>query len=174
MKKYKAIAIQAAPLALVGGVALLGLLALSASPALAHSLEFRGNGNAFIKSIAAPLEVHVNGNGRVLVRGAEVVSVGSGGVITAENALGGSTLVWTIQTDEDTQFLSLAGETTSVGDISVGDLISFRGTIDETASNFTVNADIVKNWSDTKNIEVSGKVESVNTADGTFVLKVRG
>ncbi|MEK7514661.1 MAG: hypothetical protein AAB587_02455 [Patescibacteria group bacterium] len=99
-----------------------------------------------VRKLGSTLEIQINDNGRVLVRGAKVTGI-SGTTINGSTAFGSTTVVWTVKTDDSTNFVNKGGKNFGLGDISVGDIMSFSGKLDLTASSLTVNAKQVKNWS---------------------------
>jgi len=111
--------------------------------------------------------VSISGNGSVLVRGATVTSVVSGSV-TAKTSWDDSALTWTIDTDSDTNYVDAGGDSSSRGELSEGDTISFAGTLDGSLS---VDAHTIRNWSkdsDDDRTSLTGTVTSV--ASGSFVI----
>jgi hypothetical protein len=125
--------------------------------------------------VGSTLEVHIMNNGKVLVRGAKVTGI-SGNTVIAMTAWGSVNLNWSVVTGGATEFVRKNGGTSSVSEISVGDFISFQGTLDTTmASPLTVAASVVKDWSIQKmNASLTGTVQSVNTAAMSFVLSSNG
>ncbi len=111
--------------------------------------------------------VSIGGDGKTLVRGAEVTAVEDGN-ITAETSWNDVELIWTILTDNDTSYVGAKGESSARADIEEGDTISFTGVLE---GSLKVAADIVRNWSDedSDRTHVSGEVTEVN--NGSFVVK---
>ncbi len=122
------------------------------------------------------LEVQIGESGRVLVRGATVTGV-SGNTITATTVWGSASVTWTVNAS-NAQFVDRGGRNAGLADISVGDTVSFNGSLNTSASAFSVNATTVKNWSkDRKVLErhtFEGKLQSIasTTLPTNFVLKV--
>ncbi len=140
------------------------------------------NGQQFrnAHALGSTLEVHINDNGRVLVRGAKVTSV-DGATIHAAMSWNAASLTWTIVTNNGTKFVARSGETRALPGIAVGDYVSFSGNLAGGASgSFTVNASAVKDWSMNvpANVKttVEGKVQSVSgtAAPMSFVLSADG
>ena len=127
------------------------------------------NGSMMGKSpIKTQTLVQLHADGSALVRGAEVTSV-SGGTVTAETSHDGVELRWTVETDSGTELITHNGGDFDLSDIEIGDTVSFSG---ELTGTFTVDADVLKEWSlqsDTK-VAVSGTVKSVDDDDHSFVL----
>ncbi len=132
-----------------------------------------GDSSKSLRSIGSEsgLEIRIQGNGKTLVRGAEVTAV-SGTTITAKTLFGGSSgLSWTVKTNSETDFITRAGADATLSSITVGDIISFSGAIDTTTSALTVNADVVKDWA----VPPKGKATMLGVAsgvqtNGTFTL----
>lgn len=100
-----------------------------------------------LKSRLPGLEVSINSNGKVLVRGAKVTSV-SGNQVTATTGWGSSVLTWNVTTDGSTKFLELNSRNSQIADVKVGDTVSFQGDLVTTVSSpLTVRATVLKDWS---------------------------
>lgn len=117
-----------------------------------------------IHSNGSTLEVHFFDNGKVLVRGAKVTAV-SGDSVRAFTSWGSVNLDWNVNVMSNSQLFRKTGGNSSIAEISVGDFISFQGTLVTTnASPIKVNASVIKNWS-TKNVPVrttiEGKISSI-------------
>ena len=118
-------------------------------------------------SVGSSIEVSITTDGKTIVRGARVIAV-SDTTITAETLWNATSMTWTVRTDSDTNFIRKNGSGAGVGDISVGDYVSFSGQI-ASGSAFTVDADVVKNWSLSEDrTVVSGIITDLN--DGSFEL----
>lgn len=96
--------------------------------------------------VGTTLEVHVNDNGKTLVRGAKVMAI-SGGTINATTVWGGVALNWTVLADANTQFINHFDGRTMLAEIKVGDMISFRGQLVTTGTGLSVQAETLKDWS---------------------------
>lgn len=117
--------------------------------------------------IEAP-SVSMGSTGKVLVKQAKVTSV-SGAVINASITLGTGTLSWVVNTDSATKFYNRTGASGVIGDIVVGDSITFGGNL--TGNGLSVQALAVKDLSGVvTNATIGGKVESVNTSAISLVL----
>ncbi len=123
------------------------------------------------REVGSMLEVHITDKGNVLVRGAKVTAI-SGNTISAATTWGSASISWNVVTDSGTEFIRRFGGKSSISEISVGDLVSFNGTLQTSvASPFTVQAKIVKDWSVQKqNATFSGTVQSVDATTQSFVL----
>jgi len=140
--------------------------ALVATSLLAAGTAFAQESEA--AKVGTTQEVHISNNGKTLVRGAKVTAV-SGSGFTATNIWGSASESWTVQTDGSTEFMRRYGGASSLSEISAGDIVSFSGNLDQTASAFSVKASVVKDWSVQKeNSTVSGTVSSVTAA--SFLL----
>src|SRR5438105_2503784 len=84
-------------------------MGMSASMKHGHSDDTHGMGTT--------LEVHINDNGKVLVRGAKVTGV-SGNTILASTAWGGAAINWTVTTDGSTEFVRRFGGASSMSEVS--------------------------------------------------------
>lgn len=129
------------------------------------------------REVGSTLEVHFFDDGKVLVRGARVIEVGSS-TINARTSWNGFGLDWTVNTDSSTGFVRRFGGSSSISEISKDDIISFKGSLvstTATASSPTVDADIVKDWSiQKKNASFFGSVLSVDLGAKTFMLNAEG
>jgi hypothetical protein len=107
----------------------------------------------------------------VTLHGAKVTAV-TGSVITATTAWGNSATTWTIVTDNSTSITRQKGGKSSVSEITVGDIISVTGMLDQNASAFTVKAKSIRDYSIVQTeSNLEGSIGSVNTALSSFVLK---
>lgn len=147
-----------------------------ASVAVASALTFLpviASANEGSKDMNRPItnqrvEVAINASGNVLVRGAKVTGV-SGSTLTVVTTAGASTLSWAVTTDSGTAFVTSGGSGSSLGQISVGDTVSFAGAL--TGSGLSVKASAVKDWTlDANERSISGTVQSVNSAGTSLIL----
>lgn len=152
-------------------IAVLGIvLGLGLSGAFVSAHEGHDHPVKDPRALGSTLEVHINNSGKVLVRGAQVTAVSEAN-ITATTAFGGYTMTWTVKTDEDTRFVRKHLGASNVSEISVGDIISFSGIFDLSATTPTVNADVVKDWSiERRDQTLAGTIASVNSGASSFVL----
>lgn len=159
-KKYMTIAQKLSATALVPIMALAVLF--GALPGIASA-----DSDSKIRLLEAP-SVAMNAEGKVLVKQAKVTSV-SGATINASVTLGSGTLSWTVNTDSATKFYNRTGSAGAIGDIAVGDTITFGGNL--SGNGLTVQAIAVKDLTGVvTNASVGGKVESVNTSALSLVL----
>lgn len=120
--------------------------------------------------------VVISASGIVNVVGANVTAVGSG-FINAATALGTTVINWIVNTSATTKIEANGSANASTTSINVGDKVSFMGTLSSVGSSITVAASRVR---DTTTFpkpnsavgKITGKVASVNTANGSFVLTV--
>ncbi len=156
---------------IVSALAFLSVLAI-AVPALADN--DKNENLKKIHDVGTTLEVHINDNGTVLVRGAKVTAV-SGNTLNANTAWGAASLSWTVNTDNGTKFVRKSNGASSIGEVSVGDLVSFQGNLVTTGSGLVVNAKTVKDWSVQKlNATFNGTVQSVSTSSFVLATNERG
>ena len=106
----------------------------------------RAEAERVLRLAHSPLEVFINHNGKVLVRGA-IVTATSTSAINATTSFGSTTLPWIIKLASTTKFVPHHDGISSVADIAVGDVISFSGTLDTSATTLTLIARVVKDWS---------------------------
>lgn len=124
-------------------------------------------------------QIAIGVNGRTLVRGAKVTAV-SGSMISADVAWGSYVSSWKVDASKAV-FVRHNGGNSIISEVKVGDIISFSGVLDTTASNATVKADVVKDWSiDRTNTPRAGtmqgelKAMGSTTAPTTLTLDVKG
>ncbi len=116
--------------------------------------------------------VSMNAEGKILVKQAKVTSV-SGTTINASVTLGSGTLSFIVNTDTSTKFYSRAQSAGTLGDIAVGDMVTFGGNLQ--GSNLTVQALAVKDLTGVvSNATVGGKVETINASGLSVVLDKSG
>lgn len=119
------------------------------------------------------LFVHIDAEGRTLVRGAEVTAV-SDSEIRAETSWGDTVLSWIIETDSGTDYVGPRSDSSDRDDIEEGDRVSFSGELDTDVSGLRVIADVIKNWSLAASTEsrvtLIGTVEDIDNDDHEFVL----
>lgn len=171
------------------GVAFLGLAMLASIAAGAvqkASAHEDGNKNddnknkiGIVAKAAAMLsapEMQVGSNGKVIVRGAKVTAL-SGSAISAQLAFGSFTTNWTVKTDANTEFIHRFGGKASLADVKVGDTLSFSGTLDTGAAAATVNAKVVKDWSNDKPVNqpvtLQGSLKAIGSTATPASLTVR-
>ena len=115
------------------------------------------------------IDVHIGAAGNAQVDGAKVTAV-SGSDVSANTSFGSSVMNWLVKTDGNTEF-SAKGGASGLANIAVGDVISFRGALDQSVSGLTVKAKHVKDWSKTEaKTKLNGTVQSINTSLHSFVV----
>lgn len=144
---------------------------LVVSPAYATNDDNRGDNRSErakeVHNVGSTLEVHINDNGKVLVRGAKVTAV-SGTTITAETLFAGSSISWVVDASATPKVIRRYGGNSSVSEIAIGDFISFNGTLSATGA-WNVKATSLKDWSiQVKNSSFSGTISSITGT--SFVL----
>lgn len=171
MKKLSGVAVFA--------IIVLGLMFSFSSVVRADNDNKRGNDDhererKEIRASGSTLEVHINDNGKVLVRGAKVSSV-SASSIMATTSWGTASVPWTVNISSNTEMNRRFGGKLQMSEISVGDFISFQGDLVQGSSGFVVNAKVVKNWSVQKvKADSFGSVSSINSTAQSFVLVAGG
>ena len=129
------------------------------------------NPNAAPATVGSTLEMHINNDGSVLARGAQITSI-SGSTIDATQNWNAYSISWIINTGTSTDLSLRYGAPAVLSNFSIGDYISFSGTLDNSKSAATVNANVVKDFSAQKaSSNFSGTVASVNSSNTSFVLK---
>lgn len=119
----------------------------------------------------AKIGVSINSDGGVLVRGAEVTDVSSS-TITAHTSWGSAVLDWIVETDNDTEFVAVKEKDGGSADIAVGDIVSFSGKLDTEHAGFAVNADVVKDWTNSHiATKINGIVTAINSTVGSFTVQ---
>ena len=154
---------------IVGMFVVLGMVGMSLGVSKHYASANNNDGNSDGRgeqineahATGSTLEVHINDNGTVLVRGAKVTSV-SGTVVSATTAWASSSMNWQVTTDGSTRFMNHFGSENSnkISSVTVGDFISFTGSIATgTNGNFTVTGSIIKDWSSQTPVNVKTTVE---------------
>lgn len=114
------------------------------------------------------VKVQIEADGDALVRGAKVTSV-TDTQVNANTSLGSSVLSWIVKTEADTDYSAPKGGASGRSNIAIGDIISFRGTLDQSVSGLTVRADQVKDWTSVETkAKLTGIVSSINTTLSSF------
>ncbi len=122
-----------------------------------------------VHNAGSTLEVHINDNGKVLVRGAKVTAI-SGTTISAETLFAGSSISWVVDASATPKVIRRYGGNSSLSEIAIGDLISFNGTLTATGA-WNVKATSLKDWSiQVKNSSFSGTIASISGS--SFVLNI--
>ncbi len=123
------------------------------------------------RALGAAHEVHITQKGHTLARGAKVTSI-SGNTINAVSGWESASLNWAVVADSSAEIIRRHGGKGSLSEVSVGDIISFQGTMDPTiASPLTVKAKIIRDFSVQKiTATVNGTIKSVNASTTSFVI----
>jgi hypothetical protein len=151
------------------GMLLAGLVAGVSAQTANESAQVAGTARA----VGSTIELHINNNGKVLIRGIKVSGV-SGNIVSGTIAWGSYSLPISINGASVTKVARRFGGTAEVSEISAGDFISVEGSLDQTQSALTVNATFIKDWSIQKKAATfSGTVSSVNASSTSFVLASR-
>lgn len=110
-------------------------------------------------------------DGVVHVLGAEVTSV-SGSVVNAVTRLKNTVINWAFTTNASTTVSTGGKPVAALADIRVGDKLNVSGTLASLGSTITVSANKIADITLLASWRVkTGTVQSVNTGNGTFVLK---
>jgi hypothetical protein len=126
---------------------------------------------AFAASATTTAQVNIGGNGIVRVTGAEVTSI-SGNLISAVTAFKNTVLNWTFATNASTTIAANNSLSANISDIHVGDKLRVAGTISAVNGTLNVAATKIRDVTSTASLKAkTGTVQSVNTSNGTFVLK---
>jgi hypothetical protein len=141
----------------------IGLLTLSAMfvvPAFASAADVETKGS-----------VHINDSGIIHVLGAQVTSI-SGNIVSAVSNFKNTMLNWTVTTNASTTIAGSASSTLT--DIHIGDKINLTGVLNSFGATSLITAtklhDVTTSASTTAKAR-TGTVQSINTSNGTFVLK---
>lgn len=114
---------------------------------------------------------NVDSNGIVRVKNAEVTSV-SGNVVNAITRFTNLITNWTFNTNASTIVVTNGSASTFTANIHVGDRINVAGTLVALGSTISVNASKIIDITSYALFKTkTGTVQSVNTTNGTFVLK---
>jgi hypothetical protein len=116
-------------------------------------------------------QVSIGRNGHVIVKNAEVTSV-SGNVVNALARFANTITSWVFTTNASTTIGANNSMSAATSDIHVGDRINVAGTLASLSATASVNASrILDKTSMAMWRSKSGTVQSVDLANGTFVLK---
>lgn len=125
---------------------------------------------AFATNSEITSSVKINGDGIVHVLRAEVTSV-SGSVINAVTRFRDNIMNWSFTTSAATKIVANNSSPASSSDIQAGDTISVTGMLASLGSTVQVNATKIKDvTSMPARTSLMGTVQSVNIANGTFVI----
>ncbi len=127
--------------------------------------------STFAANASTAASVRINGDGIVHVINAEVTSI-SGNIINAVTRFKNSVVNWAFTTNASTTIAANNSLTGTTSDISVGDRLKVNGLVSAFGSTISVQANAIKDITSMASWRVkSGTVQSVNAANGTFVLK---
>lgn len=127
--------------------------------------------STFAANASTTAAVRINGDGMVHVINAEVTSI-SGNIINAVTRFKNSVVNWAFTTNASTTIAANNSLTGTTADIGVGDRLKVNGLVSAFGSTISVQANAIKDITSMASWRVkSGTVQSVNTANGTFVLK---
>ncbi len=127
--------------------------------------------STFAANATTSAAVRINGDGIVHVINAEVTSI-SGNIINAVTRFKNSVVNWAFTTNASTTIAANNSLTATTTDIRVGDRLKVNGLVSAFGSTISVQANTIKDITSMASWRVkSGTVQSVNIANGTFVLK---
>lgn len=162
-------------LSLRNTVALMLVLGFVTVPVVSSAIFFNGSAETHLSRGESPREVHIDESGEVLVRGAQITSH-TDTTMTVTNEWGDASLSWTLLIDADTDLVDVRNRSLASEAFDDGDTVSFSGTINNDASGLSVEAEVIKNWSDENSqpeARLTGTVASIDVDDRTFELDVR-
>ena len=128
--------------------------------------------HAFALEVGTHSLVNINGDGMVHVTNAEVTSV-SGNVVNAVARFKDLVTSWTITTNASTTITDKSSNTTGMTAVQVGDRIDIKGALTSFGTALSINASKIVDRTSLSFRGAAGTVQSVNTANGTFVLKMK-
>jgi len=127
------------------------------------------------RDVGSTLEIHIDDAGAVKVDGARVTTK-TESAITATTTFGAYVVRWALNVNTSsgssaTNIVRRWDGKCSLSEIQIGDYISFKGPLDTVATQATVNATWIKDWS-IQGAESSfpGIITSVDTANSKFVI----
>ena len=118
------------------------------------------------------VRLNISPRGEVEIRGAQVAGI-NGGNINVSLTWNSFVMNWVVQTNSETKFHRLHGAGSSLGEVSVGNMINANGMLVASASstNPTILAKKVRNISLRKmTLGSGGSIASINSQAKTFVL----
>ena len=116
-------------------------VALFSGFAIAHADQ----GNNKFRLGGEARQIVIGEDGKVTVRGAKVTSV-SGSTIFAGVVFGSTSFNWTVVTNASTTVITSKHATSTVGQIAIGDIVSFAGNLNTALSAATVMATVLEDW----------------------------
>lgn len=122
-------------------------------------------------SVSNQTKVKINSDGIVTIVNAEVTSI-SGNIIGAVSRFKNTVMNWSFLTSATTTFTGTHGAATTSGNVALGDRINVTGALSSIGS--TLGLTVFKIHDVTAQSEwkvKNGRVQSINTTNGTFVLK---
>lgn len=135
--------------------------------AVPTAITIAANGPA---AVGSTLESHVNNDGSVLIRGAKITAI-TPTVLTVVQTWGSYVSTWTISVDPSTELIRRYGGASAISEFTVGDYVAVKGMLDTTKTNPTIAAKVIRNYSiQRENANFSGTVQSVNSANSSFIL----
>lgn len=140
-------------------------LALVAGRAVASEVDSNDNDNY----PGSKVSVSINNNGKVDIGGAKITAINNASTtITVFTGWGTSGQTYTVNVSQASWVRRYNYETT-IAEVSVGDYVSFTGTVDKTAAGFVIKADKIKDHSIQKLLP---EHDGIVTAKSGFSLTV--
>lgn len=154
------------------------LITMLAGPTLASN-EGKDNDKKFVTSdqnkdkdndsVGSNRKITISNKGQVELEGVKVTSINTP-VITVTSTWGSAVFTWNVKTSDSTKYTRRYSGISTLSEVSVGDLLSVRGTLDTSTSQPTVNATWVKDWSIQTNSTFRGTIESIDAAAKRMVI----
>lgn len=161
---------------ILAALATLTFVASLALPALATNDK---NRSADRTGAIPRQQVRVWGDGQVQLDGMKVTAISPAvsatalpASITATATWGSTVFTWVIKTSSSTKFLRLPQTSSGEPSVSVGDMLSVKGTLDITQTAPTVNASWIQDWNilPIHKARYRGTITELNTVAKSFML----
>ena len=156
-------------------LAILTLAATLAIPAFANNVKNTSN-----SALALPRQqVRIWNEGQVQLDSVKVTAVSPAvsntalpATITATATWGSTVFTWSIKTSTKTKFVRLPQTSAAEPAVSVGDILSVKGTLDTSQTAPTVNASWIRNWNSVliNKTTFRGTITELDTAAKRFIL----
>lgn len=115
-------------------------------------------------------EVHITKDGATTISSAKIMQI-AGGTLFARLYWGDAFVRFTIKTDSKTTISRATGETTTLAEVSEGDIVDATGTLEPGSNTLNLIASSIKNTSVQKGQAViSGSVTAINLSNREFTL----
>lgn len=110
---------------------------------LGESLPVKIKPEEFLPVKTPIIEIHIANNGALLLRGAEVISI-SKTIIRVATTWDSTELIWEIQTNPFTKFLTSKNEKLDLTNIEIGNTLTITGKLIKSGLEPTINAQIIR------------------------------